>query len=125
MTNKRGSTVTCKKCGTTIMSTGLRGARGEALRQGWMVGDFLNRSTCPGCRMKDLRTERTAAFKARQAEADAEYARRIALRNARRDALDEAVFAQGRRKETSAMAIARGSHERAWSEVPNLRPGTH
>ena len=125
MSAPRGSTVICKGCGRRIGHTGLRSARHEALRAGWIVGEYLYNSTCPGCRQQDLRTQRSDEFMARQARDDAEYARRIQLREQRRHELDELVFAQGRRSETRAMQIARGSHERAWSEIPNLRPGTH
>ncbi|MGB1226098.1 MAG: hypothetical protein ACPHCN_18420 [Mycobacterium sp.] len=125
MSSPKGSTAVCKHCGASIHVDHLQGARGAAMRAGWIVPDHLERCTCTSCREADLRTIRTQGFLARQAENDAEYTRRMALREQRRDEIDNQVFAQGRRKETSSMAIARGNHEKAWSEVPNTRPGTH
>jgi hypothetical protein len=126
MRRERTSTAVCKHCGDEIASDHLRGARAAAMHAGWIVTRQLERSTCADCRnADDIRLIRSPEFLAQQAVNGAEYARRLALRNDRRDEIDNKVFAQGRRKETSAMAIARGTHEKAWSEVPNTRPGTH
>jgi len=104
---------TCIDCGAvdTQEAIGLREAHAQSRALGWEHSKVRKTWRCPEhriiTRMTKARVQKTNAapelarlsqtFLERQAAADAEYVRIMAERQARDAALNEAVFAQGRR----------------------------